>query len=445
MKIYVYTQKNLKSLIQLSLILTVLMISSFFSCINREESEKVENASRNLKNKTTGFIYNVIPANQNASISPEYSTAINTFSVNLLREVYKDPLFVNGNLVLSPFSVSRCLAIITDGATGKSKSELLEALGGQAALDDAQDALSELLYTDNSVILQCADAIWIDSSKYSLNQSFKLKANKKYGVECKGLNLSDTKKSVESINSWVSTNTNQCIKEVIDANSIHPLTVFFLTNAVFFKADWTSPFDVTKTRSEPFYSPNGTVSVSMMSSAYRHETRKTSVYENAKIYYGTSNSRFFYLDIYMPSTVSIEEFLQNGCLSALSSKDTFSVGALKMPKFSFESNVDLMSMVKKMGIEEIFDQNNSDLSGIAQNARDSDSVHIHIEQIRHFAGIETDEEGTKAYASTIIAGIGSESFYTPDVAFNKPFVYFIRAGENGLILFAGVVNRPDRN
>ncbi len=445
MKTNNYDKRIIEALLQFSLILTVLISCFFCSCINREESEAVEDASRNLKNKTTGFIYNVIPADQNASITPEYSTAINTFSVNLLREVYKDPLFVNGNLVLSPFSVSRCLAIITDGATGKSKSELLEALGGQAALDDAQNALSELLYADNSVVLQCADAVWIDSSKFLLNQSFKQKANTKYGVECKGLNFSDTKKSAESINSWVSTNTNQCIKEVIDANSIHPLTVFFLTNAIYFKADWTSPFDITKTRSEPFYSPSGTVSADMMSSGYRHETRKTSVYENAKIYYGTSKKEFFYLDIYMPTTVSIEEFLQNSCLSALSSKDTFGIGALRMPKFSFKSNVDLKPMMKKLGIEEVFNQNNSDLSGIAQNARDSDSVQIYIEQIRHFAGIETDEEGTKAYASTVIAGIGTSGTNVPDVVLNKPFVYFIRAGKNGLILFAGVVNRPDRN
>jgi serine protease inhibitor len=32
---------------------------------------------------------------------------------------------------------------------------------------------------------------------------------------------------------------------------------------------------------------------------------------------------------------------------------------------------------------------------------------------------------------------------TEEVIFNQPFVYFIRAGENGLVLFAGIMNNPN--
>lgn len=131
------------------------------SFCNRDTTDQLENSSRNLNNKTSSFIYNVIPQNNNASISPEYSKAINTFSVNLLEKVYSETQFNKKNVVLNPFSVSRCLAVLTEGAIGKSKSELIEALGGQVALDDAVEALTELIYADNSIIFQCADAIWI--------------------------------------------------------------------------------------------------------------------------------------------------------------------------------------------------------------------------------------------------------------------------------------------
>jgi serine protease inhibitor len=60
----------------------------------------------------------------------------------------------------------------------------------------------------------------------------------------------------------------------------------------------------------------------------------------------------------------------------------------------------------------------------------------------HTAGIKMDEEGTVAYAVTSSGmGTGSSDF-SPDVVIDRPFVYFIRAGATGLVLFSGVVNNP---
>lgn len=440
---YPHSRKLLKWLIRFSSISTCLIISSFSFCTDPDKTDEVKDSPRNLKNKTSGFIYNVIPNDPNASITPQYSTAINTFSVNLLREVCKGSQFKNKNVVLSPFSVSRSLAVVTEGATGESKSELMEALGGQTALDDARDALSELLYADNSVILQCADAFWINSSKYSLNQSFKEKVNTKFGVEFSGLDFSNTTGAVNTINSWISANTNNYLQNVLGKDLFNPGTAFVLTNAVYFEADWTSPFDITRTQPESFSSPDGDVSVEMMSSDYLYKTRKTSVYENAKVFYGTLNTGFFYLDIYMPVTVSIDDFLQNGCLTALSDNDSTVMGTLNMPKFTFKSDVDLIPVLKSLGVKEIFNPGNQDLSGIVQSKDNKDSVNIYIDVVKHVAGIENDEEGTKAYAVTVITGAGSAGPVDPGVVLNKPFVYFVRAGQNGLVLFGGVVNNPN--
>jgi len=65
---------------------------------------------------------------------------------------------------------------------------------------------------------------------------------------------------------------------------------------------------------------------------------------------------------------------------------------------------------------------------------------VYVDKIRHTAGIETDEEGTKAYATTVAAMAGKSAEPLPGIIINRPFVCFIRAGMNGLILFAGVVN-----
>ncbi len=425
-------------------ILLSLVLLNGVLCVREDETEEVERTPRDLSNSTSSFIYNVVPEDPDATVSPEYSTAINTFSIRLLYHVYRDSQFVDRNLVLSPFSVSRCLAVLTEGASGTSKRELLDALGGQVALDDAREALAELLYADNSVILQCADALWVDSSRYEPKQTFRQTANEKYGVEYRGLDFGNKMEAIGAVNGWIQANTNGYLTDIVKADAIQPTTVLLLTNAVYFEADWASPFDITKTAREPFHAPGADVSVEMMTSGYMHETRKTATYESARLYYGTEGADYFYLDVYMPTAGTVEAFLENDCLPALSSNDSTRHGALKMPKFMFSSDVDLKPMLKQLGVNEVFDPFCTDLAGIVQQADGGEDVPIYVSRVRHVAGIETDEEGTTAYAVTIIAGEAMAAGPgSPNVVLDRPFVYFIRAGQNGLILFAGVVNNPN--
>jgi serpin B len=412
------------------------------TCMNPSGTEEVKNASRNLKNSSSTFIYNAIPENPGASVSPEYSTAINTFSIRLLSTIYKSENVPGKNVIISPFSVSRTLAVLTEGAADKAKSELLEALGGQVALDDAKDALSELLYTDKSVIFQCADAIWVDTSKFMLEPSFKENARVKYGVENRGLDLSNIRNATKFINNWIYENSGRNLANVIDERTLESQPAFILTNAVYFKADWTSPFDITKTQPEIFHSPAGDISVPMMSSGYQHKVYKTPAFQNAKIYYGTSGKDYFYLDLYMPVDMSIERFLDDSCLAAMATGRALEFGDLKMPKFTYDNRVDLIPVLQQLTIKEIFDPNTGDLSGIVQQKNTSQDIPVYIYKAEHVAGIKTDEEGTKAYAATYLAGAACSAILDPGITFNKPFVYFIRAGKNGLVLFAGVMNNP---
>jgi serine protease inhibitor len=424
-------------------LITAILPCFMVTCTQEQQETHSKIHDRNLMNATSTFIYNMVPENAQADITPEYSTAINTFSVKLLNEVYKNELYLNKNVVLSPFCVSRNLAIITEATTGTSQQELLNVLGGRTALDDATSALSSVLYGDKSVILQCSDGIWVDSTRYSLLPSFKDLANTKYGVDAAGLNFDDAQGTADAINKWIAVNTSNRITNAVDRNYIGPLTTLFLTSTIYFEADWTSPFDVTKTRSQPFSSPTGSVEAAMMSSSYLHQIRKTGEYENVKLYYGTVNKNFFYLDIYMPTAMSVTEFIDRKCLTALGDRDSFQYGGLIMPKFFFETEIDLKSILKNMGAKGVFDPGKSEINGMASAKGDRDSAALYIEFIMHKAGIKTDEEGTVAYAVTVTAIAGGSDTMSPDVILDKPFVYFIRAGVNGLVLFAGVVNNPN--
>ena len=134
-------------------ILWIAICSCLFNQDPVNKKTKTKNNDQNLKNNHSTFVYNMIPDDPAAKISIAYSKAVNAFAVKLLDKVYNSKQFMDNNVILSPFSIGRNLAVITEGTAGESKQEILNCLGGQAALDDAQAALSELLYADNSVVL----------------------------------------------------------------------------------------------------------------------------------------------------------------------------------------------------------------------------------------------------------------------------------------------------
>lgn len=397
---------------------------------------KIKDSSIVSQNQQSTFIYNVIPDDPSASISPQYTIASNTFSVEVLNEVYSD--FEGQNLILSPFCLSRNLSIIAEGTTGDSKQELLNILGGQSAIDDAKNALSELLYADDSVMLQFADALWFDSRAYTLQTGFRDLIVLHYGVEISGLDFGDQTLVADTINRWISTNTNGMIPSMVTDEQIID-TAAFITSAVYFKADWTSPFDVTRTTENTFYSPDGNIRIDMMTSDYLHHTYKNDTYENVKIYYGTNNTDFFYLDIYMPVAVSIKDFLENECLTALALQPEYTTGTLMMPGFEIETHVDLIPALKTLGVVGIFDATKGDITGIF-----NETNQVYLNSISQKSGIKADEEGTVAYSVTVSSVGESSASLPPDhnIVLNHPFVYFIRAGQNGLVLFAGVLNNP---
>ncbi len=145
--------------------------------------------------------------------------------------------------------------------------------------------------------------------------------------------------------------------------------------------------------------------------------------------------------VYMPTTISIKNFIENECITALINQDTTNLGGLKMPKFFFNSEIELIPILKELGINGIFNPDKGEITEMIDNA----TPNLYVSKVKHKAGIKTDEEGTKAYAATVtLMGTGSYD-PSPDIILNNPFVYFIRAGENGLVLFTGVVNNPSEH
>ena len=124
------------------------------------------------------------------------------------------------NVFVSPLSASLCLSMITNGATDNTLAEMQDVLGFPAntfSLDDLnnynQKLTSALLDLDNTTQLGIANSIWIEEG-FKVYDSFVDVNKKMYDAQVQELDFtSPTAKDM--INQWCATQTNNCIKEVI--------------------------------------------------------------------------------------------------------------------------------------------------------------------------------------------------------------------------------------
>lgn len=103
-----------------------------------------------------------------------------------------------------------------------------------------------------------------------------------------------------------------------------------------------------------------------------------------------------------------------------------------LPRMRLESTLDLVDPLKEMGLKSLFDARSANLSNIAEG--------IFVNEAVHKVEIDITEEGTVASAATAFTFNRDGS--SPVVRVDKPFVFFVRHDETGVILFWGTVIRP---
>ena len=113
-----------------------------------------------------------------------------------------------------------------------------------------------------------------------------------------------------------------------------------------------------------------------------------------------------------------------------------------IPFFKFDKELDFVNALKKLGIEDVFDEDNADLTKLTNMPK------CYIKDAIHKADIDFSNEGIKAAAATAFAGgLGSTTggfeykWDIPvediDLTFDKPFLFLIRDKATGEIWFAG--------
>ena len=238
--------------------------------------------------------------------------------------------------------------------------------------------------------------------------------------------------AVKNINQWTREKTNGMIKEMLD--SIDPSTLLILINTLYFESKWN--FDGYEYSSHTFTDAKNNTSNE------KYINDKTWVYyhsDSAKAFRVYLKDNYYFLGI-LPNENDIDGYLQsfNGNeLTALTQNSVTNYDVYwRLPKFTYDYDVSLVNALKSMGINDVFDITQSDLSSLATY----EGGNIFANDVKHKTKIELDKNGIKAGAATYIpAATSAAPKERLNLYLNRPFVYAIMDKQTNTPIFIGAI------
>lgn len=365
--------------------------------------------------------------------------AANEFGFNLFQEVAAVEAIANPgeNLLVAPVSVSYCLGMILNGASGETQQEMIDALElSDFTIREINEAylgvMGLLPSVDPAVEVRIANSIWSNVTP-TFDPYFANTCRDYFGARVDALDFLNPAGVAEIINRWVDGATKGMITEIFDPADVDG-ALWLALNALYFKGEWSDKFDRSNTRQDVFYLTDGTaVPCRMMSQETRCGFFFNNLLEGVDLPYG---EKAFSMAILVPrGSLTPDDLI--AALSPenwnvlLASESSCKVD-LQMPRFHFDYEIDLNDTLFALGIEKAFGQ-----SAEFQNML-YPPVPSFIGLVRHKTCFKVDEDGTEAAAATGGAGVIGGPFLKVD----RPFVFVIHEDVTGLILFMGKVENP---
>ncbi|MBL9150228.1 MAG: serpin family protein [Phycisphaerae bacterium] len=359
-----------------------------------------------------------------------------------------------------------------------------EVAASQREAQRLADELNAILFRVNRFDLRVANALWVERS-YPLSGEFAATIDRFYGSGATNeLDIAgDVEGSRARINGWVEAKTEGRIQELIPRGALTPVMRLVITNAIYFKGEWSTPFAESNTRLEPFTRSDGTtIDVHMMNDATRVDAQYAAFSGNGE-YFDTpmqvplrdDNPPATYPDdggfqvlqipykggdlamvVVLPRRADgLDALVANLSPQSLESwlarlgGRTVNVG---LPRFTVEKEIELSDSLKSLGMTRAFAR--PDLPNGAQfpgmNPSSNPAQQLYVGAALHKAWIAVSERGTEAAAATAVLMAPGRAVqqpptmvpFTPIVRADHPFLFLIRETRTGAILFMGRMSAP---
>jgi len=353
-----------------------------------------------------------------------------------------------GNIFFSPYSISSALAMVYEGAKGKTAEEIQNVFHFPSDASIRRSALAKINNTLNAenknYKLSVANALWAQKG-FQLLGDYVTLIKTYYGGKVMNVDfIKETEKSRITINTWVEKQTNEKIKDLIAKGLVDASTRLVLTNAIYFKGDWLNKFDVKKTEKRDFFVSSSSIIMAQMMCLTDNKTTfnyaETEGLQILELPYAGEKLSVLVLLPKVNDLKSLEDSVSAEKLNGWRNQLHEAPVDIYLPKFKLGTEYLLEDTLAEMGMPTAF-SGNADFSGM------TGKTGLCISKVIHKAFVEVNEEGTEAAAATAVtmkmtsAGPGHEPKRLVFNA-NHPFIFIIQQKTTGNILFIGRMVNP---
>ncbi len=358
-------------------------------------------------------------------------------------ELYQKLQSQQGNLFLSPYSISTALAMTYAGARNQTAEQMAKTL--DFPIDERfHKTFGEIIKQLNTsgqkgaFELVVANALW-GQKDYKFLPDYLALVKTDYDGNLEQVDfVTQTEAVRKTINEWVERKTKDKIKDLIKPGVVDRLTRLVLTNAIYFKGKWAKQFKPESTQDAPFTLLNGEkITIPMMSQKEHFGYTEINDIQLLELpYKGDSLSMVVLLPRRLDGVKDLEKQLNADNLAVWLGNIRKREVLVFLPRFKMTSEFELAQILGEMGMPDAF-SGNADFSGMTGN-RD-----LFISAVVHKAFVDVNEEGTEAAAATgVVMRLTSVEAPPPVFRADHPFIFLIRDNHTGSILFIGRVANP---
>jgi serpin B len=282
------------------------------------------------------------------------SSAEQAFGVRLVQQL--SGVHDGSNLTVSPLSLAMALAMLENGARGKTLGQIASTLGTSSLSPSMQDeglaALVSVLgqhSQQGGIALDSANSLWLQKG-LAVDSQFLAAMARYFATGIWQVDFGrDPTGAAQAINQWVTGHTDGKITQLFGTGALDHTTQLVLANAVYFHATWQNQFDPNRSFPGAFdVSPGQTTRVTFMQESVPNAL-VTSGYDAVVLPY---NGGQYQAVVIMPVDETLRAFIRG-----LTPADLDRIGAttgrpatVELPRFTTQSYQNLDQTLQAMGM-----------------------------------------------------------------------------------------------
>lgn len=361
-------------------------------------------------------------------------------SIEGLDNITKILINTKDNYLYSPVAIFGLLSLLSQIVDGNTKKEILDALSinNEEAIRLNNELMDVFNVESFDVKSNLNASIWLNDSLDINKDNLKdicLKNKLEAFIGKMGSLDFD-----EKVHKWLNEKTNNLLKGSVSDIRTSETTYLDLFSTIYLKAAWQNPFDCCK---DDIFNLSNSEKVKCK---FLFESTRDYLYtsEKFKVISKSLLGCYYQMNVILPNEDIDDITIDSNLINAINGDfDNFDNKYLtlniKIPKFNIKSEEEIISQIKMLGINEIFDANKANFSPLTAIEK-----MLCVSKINQMARVKINKKGLEAASAAMcfVCATGSYLEIPEEYDFfvDRPFIFSIT--RNNMPIFVGTIANP---